>query len=176
MMIFEGKAAEKNGLKQVAEFICIAARTAPKGRGTDNLVTAVISGDSMEKLQQEMRRIAMEEGADFFSRDADNLETAPYLVLLGTKINPVGMKTCGYCGYKNCEENKKNKGICAFNTGDLGIAIGSAVSKAADFRVDNRVLFTAGKAAVNLGYLGDNVRIAYGIPLSSTSKNVFFDR
>ncbi|UMZ75153.1 ferredoxin domain-containing protein [Natranaerofaba carboxydovora] len=175
-MIIEGKAAEKKGLKQVAELICVAARTAPKGKGVDNIVTAVISDESLEKLQKEMYRIADEEGAEFFRRDAGCLENTPYIVLIGTKIEPVGVAPCGYCGYLNCKENKKNNGICAFNTGDLGIAIGSAVSKAADFRVDNRVLFTAGKAALNLGFLGEEVKIAYGIPLTSSGKNIFFDR
>jgi uncharacterized ferredoxin-like protein len=67
-------------------------------------------------------------------------------------------------------------GICAFNSGDLGIALGSAVSRAADLRIDNRILFTAGKAAVELGMFGDDIRIAYGIPLSVSGKNPFFDR
>lgn len=175
-MIFEGKAAENEALKYAARLMCLAARTAPKGRGTDNLVTAIISGDSIEKLQKEMNKIAINEGAEYFSRDAKNLDNASYIVLLGTVLRPLGVKGCGFCGFENCEENKKNKGVCAFNTGDLGIAIGSAVSKAADLRVDNRVMFTVGKAAVNLGFLGENVKIAYGIPLSSSEKNIFFDR
>ncbi len=175
-MIIEGKAAEKEGLKKVAELMCVAARTAPKGRGTDMLVTAVVSGESITKLQEEMHRIAEAKGADFFARDAKNLDYVDCLVLLGTKIRQIGLKACGYCGFEDCEDNKKNRGICAFNTGDLGIAIGSAVSKAADFRVDNRVLFTAGKASINLGFLGEDVKIAYGIPLASEGKNIFFDR
>jgi uncharacterized ferredoxin-like protein len=38
------------------------------------------------------------------------------------------------------------------------------------------VMFSAGRAAVNLKALGDEVRIAYGIPLSVSGKNPFFDR
>ena len=88
----------------------------------------------------------------------------------------MGLPNCGFCGYKDCEENLKDKGICAFNTGDLGIAIGSAAAVAADHRVDNRVMFTAGRAALNLNLLGEEVKIAYGIPLSVGSKSPFFDR
>jgi uncharacterized ferredoxin-like protein len=47
---------------------------------------------------------------------------------------------------------------------------------AADFRIDNRIMYTAGKAAVELGMLGDDVKIAYGLPLAAKGKNPFFDR
>ena len=70
----------------------------------------------------------------------------------------------------------KEGGICVFNTGDLGIAIGSAISVAARNHVDNRIMFTIGKAAVNLKLLGDEVKIAYGIPLSAKGKNPYFDK
>ena len=61
--------------------------------------------------------------------------------------------------------------------GDLGIAIGSAVSVAAAHHVDNRVMFSAGKAALNLKLFDDSqVCIAYGIPLSVSGKSPFFDR
>ncbi len=65
---------------------------------------------------------------------------------------------------------------CVFNTGDLGLAIGSAVSVAMDNRVDNRVMYTAGQAVLEMGFLGEEVKIVYCIPLSVSSKNVFFDR
>ena len=67
-------------------------------------------------------------------------------------------------------------GTCSFNTGDLGIAVGSAAAMAADFRIDNRIMYTAGKVAVELGMLGDEIMIAYGIPLAAKNKNRFFDR
>jgi uncharacterized ferredoxin-like protein len=65
---------------------------------------------------------------------------------------------------------------CVFNTGDLGIAIGSAVSIAADHRVDNRVMYSVGQAVLEMGLFPPEVKIAYGIPLSATSKSPFFDR
>jgi uncharacterized ferredoxin-like protein len=58
---------------------------------------------------------------------------------------------------------------------DVGIALGSAVSVAADHRVDTRIMFTIGKAALTLGFL-DGVYQAYGLPLSATGKSPFFDR
>ena len=64
----------------------------------------------------------------------------------------------------------------AFNNTDLGIAVGSAVSVAADNRIDNRVLFSAGKAAVRSGFMSETVRVCYGIPLATASKSIFYDR
>jgi uncharacterized ferredoxin-like protein len=172
----EGTNMEGEGLLEVARKICIAARTAPKGRGTDNLVTMVLTGTEKDEIAREMERIGEETGVAFFVRDANCLRAAGALVLLGTKFQTLGVPNCGFCGFKDCSENEKNDGICAFNPGDLGIAIGSAVSVAADGRVDNRVFFSAGRAALNLKTLGPDVRIAYGIPLSVGGKNVFFDR
>ena len=172
----DGTNMERDGLLEVARKICIAARTAPKGRGTDNLVSMVLTGTEKDEIAREMQRIGEETGVAFFVRDANCLRAAGALVLLGTKFKTLGVPNCGFCGFKDCGENEKNHGICAFNTGDLGIAVGSAVSVAADHRVDNRVFFSAGRAAVNLNTLGPEVGIAYGIPLSVAGKNVFFDR
>jgi uncharacterized ferredoxin-like protein len=172
----DGTNMEREGLLEIARKICIAARTAPKGKGADNLVTVVLTGTEKDEVAAEMQRIGEETGVAFFIRDAENLRAAGTLVLLGTKFKTLGISNCGFCGFEDCAENEKNQGICAFNTGDLGIAIGSAVSVAADNRVDNRVFFTAGRAALNLKILGEDVKIAYGIPLSVGGKSVFFDR
>ena len=58
----------------------------------------------------------------------------------------------------------------------MGIALGSAVSVAMDNRVDNRIFYTAGQAILDLNLMGDKVKVVYAIPLSSGSKNIFFDR
>ena len=57
----------------------------------------------------------------------------------------------------------------------LGIAVGSAVRTASLHNVDNRVMYSAGVTALALGLLGD-CTVAYGIPLSASGKNIFFDR
>ena len=62
-----------------------------------------------------------------------------------------------------------------FTSIDLGIALGSAVALAADFHVDNRIMFTIGKAATSLGLLGDH-NLIMGIPLACTGKSPFYDR
>lgn len=175
-MIIKSLEAEKNAAMAVAELMVAAARTAPKGHAKDNLELLIVNGEEKNKLADEMRRIGKETGIDFFRRDGGNVDSSHAVVLLGTYVRPIDCPNCGYCGYPNCAENRKNNGVCVFNPGDLGIAIGSAVSVAANHRCDNRVLFSAGKAALNLGYFNKDIKIAFGIPLAVSGKSPFFDR
>lgn len=177
-MITKSAEMEARALDQVAELMSLAARTAPKGRGIDNLVVVAVRAKMKEKLSAEMRRIVREEdGMPTFERDANNVDKSPVVLLLGQRVKVMGPKPCGYCGYKDCADNMKNNGLCAISIGDLGIAIGSAVSVAAAHHVDNRIMFTVGRAALNLKLFGDEeVSIAYGIPLSVSGKSPFFDR
>lgn len=175
-IIFEEQTREQS-VMDTAKRMMTAARTAPKARGIDNLVIAVVDKDGIAKLSAETERLAKEEGApDFFLRDAGNIMNADAVVLVGTKIAECGVPFCGLCGFGDCAgKNQHPSAPCAFNTGDLGIAIGSAAGIAADDRVDNRVMFSIGVAAVRLGLLPE-ARIVYGIPLAAKKKNPFFDR
>ncbi|HWR07013.1 ferredoxin domain-containing protein [Sporomusa sp.] len=175
-MIMSSQEVEERAVAQIADMMCVAARTAPKAKGVDNLVTLIVNGQEKEQLSAEMRRIAQESGMQFFERDANCIDKAPVVVLLGQKVKPIGVKPCGYCGYADCAECAQGTGICAISTGDLGIAVGSAVNSAALYHADNRVMFSAGKAAIDIGLLGKEVKIAYAIPLSVTGKSPFFDR
>ncbi len=167
---------ESQGLFEVARQVCLAARTAPKGRGKDLLTTAIVSGDEKTLISARMREIGKRCELPFFSRDADNVDAVEILVLVGTRKEPLGLPHCGFCGFSDCEAMLKSGGCCSFNVGDLGIALGSAVSRAADMRVDNRIMFSVGKAVLELELLGKSVRLVYGIPLSATAKSPFFDR
>lgn len=163
-------------LRCVAEAICAAARTAPKGRGVDLLTTAIVTGAEKTDICGKMIEISERDQLAFFARDAGNVDCVELLVLIGTRKEPLMLPNCRFCGFVDCQAMLSAGGTCSFNAGDLGIAIGSAVSRAADFRVDNRVMYSAGKAAVEIGLLGEDVKIAYGIPLSISGKNPFFDR
>lgn len=164
-------------LQEVARKMLIAARTAPKGRGIDTLTLGMVGHSNIEKVANKMRAIGNACGMNAFLRDADNLEQVEVMVILGSKIQTLGLKKCGMCGFANCDEKTKHPNVpCVFNSGDLGIAVGSAAAVAMDARVDNRIMYTAGQAVMELGLLGDEVRICYCIPLSSTGKNIFFDR
>jgi uncharacterized ferredoxin-like protein len=164
-----------NTVTKIAKEMCIAARTSPKGKGIDNIVTAIATADIIEKLSKKMKEIGEKSGSPTFLRDCESIMFASNVVLIGTKTAPMGLKACGICGYATCEE-KPDMAMCTLNIGDFGIAVGSAVAVAADHRVDNRIMFSVGRAAVELGLLGKDVKIVYGIPLSATGKNPFFDR
>jgi len=177
VIIFESDIKE-NVLIRTAEKMMTAARTAPKAKGIDNLVIALAEGETIKALSEKLKELVHEgKGPEYFARDAENILNSSVIVLVGTKIKPVGIKYCGYCGFKNCEEKLEHPDCpCALNTGDLGIAVGSAVSVAMDERVDNRIMHSVGIAAVDLNILGDGTKIAYAIPLYIGPKNVFFDR
>lgn len=175
-MIRIDKEAETPFILQAAEQLCVAARTAPKGKGVDLLTTAIITGDEKDTLCRKMREIAERDELAFFARDAGNVDGVEAIVMIGSRKEPLKLPHCGYCGFADCDAMEAAGGTCSFNTGDLGIAVGSAASKAADLRLDNRIMYSAGKAALELGYLGGEVKIAYGIPLSATGKSPFFDR
>ncbi len=162
----------------VARKMLIAARTAPKGRGVDHTVMALVGREGIRKIAAKLKDMVDKEGAPkFFARDAENILSSPAMLLLGTRIKSMGLSPCGLCGFKNCAEKDEYPDVpCSFNTGDLGIAVGSAASVAMDHRVDNRVMYTVGQAALRMGLLGDGVKVVYGIPLSVSAKNPFFDR
>lgn len=175
-MKIDSSDAQKNGIIAVANLMCIAARTAPKARGIDNIVTTILTDKNIKELSEKMVKIANAGyRTNTFLRDAGCLEKATALVLIGTKTASIGLD-CGYCGFESCKKLEDLKGVCAYNSGDLGIAVGSAVSVAADNRVDNRIMYTAGYAAVKNKLIDKNVKIAFGIPLASSGKNIFFER
>ena len=167
---------QTRALETVADLMCLAARTAPKARGADNLHIVIVRGEDKAKVTERMRAIALADEVPFFARDAANCDAAPLVVLIGTRIGPLGIPHCGFCGHKNCEECAKAGGRCAYNAGDLGIAIGSAVAVAAAHHADCRIMFSFGKSAIEVGLLPPDIAIAFGIPLSATGKNPFFDR
>ncbi len=174
-MFIRGAQAEKNFLLSAAEKMCLAARTAPKAKGVDKIVTGIVTSDEKDALAKEMLRLFDETGMPFYKRDSQNITDSEAVVLIGTTGGAKGLN-CSYCGYESCKEMAQSGGHCAFDDIDLGIAIGSAVSCAADERVDNRVMLSAGIAATNLKLLGDKTLKVLAIPLSATGKSPYFDR
>ncbi len=179
-MVFE---VEREVAQLVGKLMLGGARTAPKARGQDDLVLALVTEEEeRERLAQEMEKVAERGKAfAFFKRDAANIRQSEAVVLIGLKFRrPVGVN-CKGCGF-DCEEvtkAKRSEGdfsgpVCAMRLVDLGIAIGSAVSIAKDLCVDNRVMYTVGVAARRLGML--DADLVFGIPLSVKGKNIFFDR
>jgi uncharacterized ferredoxin-like protein len=166
-----------DALRNVAEQMAIAARTAPKTRGKDVIQIAIVDGEELNALANDMEKIADEFDMAFFARDAGNLRASQVAVLIACEIKVNNLNPCGMCGFPNCATKSEHPEIpCVFNTMDMGIAIGSAVSVAANARVDNRIMYTIGQAAKRLGIFDESVPVVCGIPISAQSKNPYFDR
>jgi len=176
-MLANETAIREESLTQAARQMALAARTAPKGRGTDQLEILIVSGGEKTRLADATVRIGQDKGLPGFTRDGENVRSAPVVLLIGTAAAPRRLKLCSLCGYPNCESLEQGPGgVCALAISDLGIAVGSAVSVAADMRVDNRIMYSAGIAAIQCGFFSPEIKIAYAIPLSATGKSPFFDR
>lgn len=176
-MIYTSDKMEEAAVLDAAQLMCAAARTAPKTRGIDNVKTLVLTGEDILALADKMEEIdlRLHDGKpSFFTRDAGNLRSAKAVVLIAIEKNTYGLD-CGYCGFESCAACSAAGGTCFFCGTDLGIAVSSAVSVAANHRIDCRVMFTVGRCAAEMGYL-DGDLIWLGVPLSTSGKNPFFDR
>ena len=172
-MIVNERESRHEHVLQVGRQMMTAARTAPKGKGIDIIEVGMVTDQDIVRLSEEMVRYSEESGMKFLLRDAENLQQAEAVIIIGTAQKVQGLN-CAHCGYATCAE-KPDAVPCAINTIDVGIAVGSACATAADCRVDSRVMFSAGMAAQRLGYLG-NCTCVMAIPISASSKNPFFDR
>ena len=172
-MILNEREARHEQVLRIAQQMMTAARTAPKGKGVDVIEIAMVTGEDIQRMSDEMIAIHAENGFKFFLRDADNILNAECIILIGTREHAHGLN-CGHCGFPTCAE--RPAGVpCAIVSTDVGIAIGSACATAADHRVDTRVMLSAGLAAQRLNLL-EGCKQVFAIPVSASSKNPFFDR
>lgn len=149
----------------VARLMALSAITAPKARGVDNVVVGIIRDKvDIDRLADAMEKMAEELG-EYFKRDADNIRRSNAVVLIGCKIKEIGVKA---------SQSYRYDINLVLNLINLGIAIGSAAKTASLHNVDNRVMYTAGLAAQTLKLIDADIVVA--IPLSATSKNIYFDR
>ena len=143
--------AESQALLFVAQLMVVAARTAPKARGEDDISTAIVTDQDKARLADTMESLSR-------TRDAQNVRDASIVVLIGVNCGPASESFWPF----------KAKLV------DLGIAVGSAAKVASDLNVDNRIMYSIGVAAKQMGLL--DAEEIQGIPLSVTGKNIFFDR
>ena len=174
-MVIDERESRHDYIVDAARQIMTAGRTAPKGKGIDNIEIVALTQNSILEVAGALRVSAEETGLKFFLRDADNIELAEAVILVGSRTSPMGLN-CGYCGYVTCIAKGGNADApCALNSVDLGIALGSMAATAAELHIDNRIMFSAGYAARKLGLL-PGCRSVFALPLSISSKNPFFDR
>ncbi|MBP1909279.1 ferredoxin domain-containing protein [Methanolobus bombayensis] len=173
---------ETEVLESLANTILVAARTAPKGKGVDDIVTYLFNEKDRMELADKMEELSDIKGMKFLIRDAKNVRDADSLVIIGLKSSGVSSLNCGACGFETCDDMVKQKKTkveftgphCMIKYMDLGIAIGAAAAKAKDLCIDNRVLYSAGAAACYFDMIDADVAMA--MPLSVKGKNIFFDR
>ena len=178
--------AEAEAVKTVAGLMALAARTAPKAVGIDSIVIEIVTGKNKEKIAVEMIRIGKETGMDFFRVNGEQVAASEALILIGVGgQKPLGLN-CGGCGFSTCDAMAKASAAatithttdyagpnCVFKVTDLGIAVGSAAKTASIHNADNRIMYSAGVAAMKLGVIRD-CSIVYGIPLKASGQNIFF--
>jgi len=175
---------EKEAILTVARLMQVAAKTAPKALGADDVLTLLIYGEEKNAVAEEMNKIASERNADLFRRDAKNVMDSDAILLIGVRGGKSLGTNCGACGYGSCkefEETQKKRGqdfigpTCIFKALELGISLGSAVKIASILNVDNRIMYRIGAAAMRMGLIPE-ATVIMGIPLSAKSKNIYFDR
>ncbi len=182
--LIESKNGEKEAVLETAKFMLIAARTAPKTSGIDDILTLIVYGEDKDRIADKMEKIAEERKIESFKRDAKNVRDSEAVVLVGVRgSRSIGLN-CGSCGFKDCNEFEKAQKklgkdfvgpTCLFKALDLGIALGSAAKTASLLNVDNRIMYRAGTAAMKLKMLSE-ATVAMGIPISAKGKNIYFDR
>ena len=150
-MLITSEDSESEAILNVAKLMVVAARTAPKAQGEDKIKVVIVTGKEKEDLANMMEQLEK-------IRDSKNVRDSEAVVLLGVEF---GNPTEDWINFKA-------KLI------DLGIALGSAVKVASELNVDNRIMHSAGDAAMKMGLLRADEII--GIPLSIKGKNIFFDR
>lgn len=170
-----------SNLRIVADLMEIAARSAPKARGQDYVVTRIIEGDEKQTLSEKMIEIGHRTDRQFLIRDGKNVADSDAVVLIGINEARDANLDCGACGVATCSELLTNSfegelrgPQCVWRLLDLGIAIGSAAKTASSLNADNRIMYTAGIAAREANLIDADVVV--GIPLSATGKSIYFDR
>ena len=123
----------------------------------------MLTGRDKEALADKMDEIGVrdfgkEKAAVWYGRDTANIRAAQAVVLIGARESYRGVPHCGLCGFGGCAACQEAGGRCAFTYIDLGIAVSSAAETAALDKADNRIMFSAGRAAEEAGYCGDDVR------------------
>lgn len=189
-MIYNERTSRHEQVVAAAHQMMTAARTAPKARGVDIIEIALIEGEELKALADKMVEIGNERNRPSFIRDAGNVLQAECVVVIGTKLQSLGLN-CGHCGFATCAERESHhsqlsyspsvlggvpeggggsqflEAPCSLNSIDVGIAIGSACATAADLRLDTRVMYSIGVAAEQLGYLGSSYSssVLGGVPV-----------
>jgi len=178
MPILDGREQERQGILEIANLMVVAARTAPKSGGRDDILTAIVHGPEIGAAAVDMGEIAVERSDPAWMKHAKIIKDAAAIVLIGVMGTKSCVTNCGACGCKSCDEftkSAKRPGQdfdgpnCIFKTLDLGIAVCSAAKIVSILNAGNRLYYRIGAVARRLGYMPE-ASVIIGIPLSATGK------
>lgn len=184
MPILDGKEQELQGVLETARLMVVAARTAPKSGGVDDILTSVVVGQEIGLLADDMEKMGAERNVKQWGGQAPEVRNSDAVVLIGVRGTKRYITNCGACGFASCtefENAEKKRGqdfegpTCIFKALDLGVAVCSAAKVASILNVDNRIFYRIGAAAVRLRYMPE-ASIIMGLALSAKGKNPYFDR
>lgn len=174
----------RSAVEAVAALMAVSAVTAPKAKGEDHVLIRVLTGDAVRELAAAMDDYGRLTGRVNYDRDARGVAASGAVLLVGLDHPAAGGLNCGACGYDLCDQlaaaerpsaAAEFRGpFCAYRLIDLGIALGSAVKTAGLLNVDNRIMYRIGAAARHAGIV--DWEYAIGVPLSVSSKSIYFDR
>ncbi|MBN2439545.1 MAG: hypothetical protein JXL20_13215, partial [Deltaproteobacteria bacterium] len=139
MPLIDGTQRERQGILATADLMLLAARTAPKSGGRDDILTALVTPPETEALAEEIKVVAAERNDLAWHKPLPILEVAAAVVLIGVRGTKSYVCNCGACSYPSCADFSaaaKRAGRdydgpnCIFKVMDLGVALGSAVKTA----------------------------------------------
>ena len=105
-MIVNERESRHEHVLEVDRQMMTAARTAPKGKGIDIIEVAMVTDDDIIRLSEDMDCYSSETGMKFILRDAENLQQAEAVIIIGTAQKVQGLN-CAHCGYATCVESKR---------------------------------------------------------------------
>lgn len=79
--VIESQRGESQGLLEAARLMLLAARTAPKTAGKDDVVALILYGKEKDAVAEKMEEIAVERKSEGFKRDAKNVRIRMQLFL-----------------------------------------------------------------------------------------------
>jgi len=98
---------EQNAVMTVAGLMALAARTAPKGKGTDTIAVTVLAKKELKSYAARLESLGVKRNIGFFIRDARNIAAADACVVIGSRGDTTAGINCGGCGYASCADFEK---------------------------------------------------------------------
>lgn len=171
-MIYSSKDMESRAVLDTAAKICAAARTAPKTRGMDGLVTCVLTGEDKSQLARSRC------GSWPTSWIMRSLTVTQITLTRPTLWCFSEWRRCG-AGLTRAVSTVTSKAAptvqkrtaCARGMPSISASPRLRAAAAADARVDSRVMVLRWRSAKTSGLLGEKASLVLGLPLSISGKS-----